>query len=64
MNSVIRPMSRSDKRYIEAWWASLDWIKKRRVMEICSQLSPSIMADNIEHMKQMRGREFHTRTTP
>ena len=55
MNSVIRPMSRSDKRRIEGWWAGLDWIRKRRVMEICSRLPPSIMADNIEHMKQMSG---------
>ncbi len=46
----IRPMSDADKRDISAWWRSLTWVQKRRIMEIGSKLSPTILADNIEHM--------------
>ena len=49
----IRPMSDADKRDISAWWRSLTWIQKRRIMEIGSRLSPVILADNIEHARSL-----------
>lgn len=53
--TTIRPFTRADKRRIEAWWTSLTWVQKRRVMEICSTLSPLVLADSVEHALQMRG---------
>ena len=46
----VRPISLAAKRDINAWWRSLTWVQKRRIMEIGSKLSPTILADNIEHM--------------
>lgn len=52
--TIVRPLNRADKRRIDAWWASLNWVQKRRAMEICSRLPASCMADSIEHAKQLR----------
>lgn len=52
----IRPMSDADKRDISAWWRSLTWIQKRRIMEIGSRLSPLVLADNLEHARALSGR--------
>ena len=49
----IRPMSDADKRGITAWWRSLTWIQKRRIMEIGSRLPPAILADNMEHARAL-----------
>ena len=49
----IRPMSDADKRDISAWWRSLTWIQKRRIMEIGSRLPPAILADNMEHARAL-----------
>jgi hypothetical protein len=49
-------MSLADKRDINAWWRSLTWVQKRRIMEIGSKLSPTILADNIEHMRAIARR--------
>ena len=49
----IRPMSDADKRDITAWWRSLTWIQKRRIMEIGSRLPPAILADNMEHARAL-----------
>ena len=52
----IRPISLAAKRDINAWWRSLTWVQKRRIMEIGSKLSPTILADNIEHMRAIARR--------
>lgn len=49
----IRPLSDADKRDISAWWRSLTWVQKRRIMEIGSHLSPVILADSIEHARAL-----------
>ena len=49
-------MSDADKRDISAWWRSLTWIQKRRIMEIGSRLSPLVLADNLEHARALSGR--------
>lgn len=54
LQDVIRPFTRADKRRIDGWWASLNWVQKRRIMEIGSRLPPAILADNIEHAKQLK----------
>ena len=46
-------MSDADKRDIAAWWRSLTWIQKRRIMEIGSRLPPAILADNMEHARAL-----------
>ena len=48
-----RPMSLAAKRDINAWWRSLTWIQKRRIMEIGSRLPPAILADNMEHARAL-----------
>ncbi len=53
--TAIRPFSSADKRQINAWWKSLTWVQKRRVREICSRMSPLVLADSVEHARQMRG---------
>jgi hypothetical protein len=53
--TAIRPFSSADKLQINAWWESLTWVQKRRVMEICSRMSPMVLADSVEHARQIRG---------
>ena len=49
----IRPISLAAERDINAWWRSLTWVQKRRIMEIGSRLSPAILADNMEHARAL-----------
>lgn len=49
----IRPISLAAKRDISAWWRSLTWIQKRRIMGIGSRLPPAILADNMEHARAL-----------
>lgn len=52
----IRPISLAAKRDINAWWRSLTWVQKRRIMEIGSRLPPVMLADNIEHVRALTRR--------